>query len=160
MALAIGINFTVEDSKGKSSTTKVHVPTGFTIAAYVNFAQAMGQLIADLSDGTLTNISVSLPLDISGATIRATAALFADVAKKALFMATGAIQGLFARFNVPTYDESHSVNNTDQLDLADVEVAAFVAILEGGAGGANICDLRNNDLTDVLSATEKFRKFN
>lgn len=158
MALAVAINFTIEDAKGKSATTPVHVPTGFTISQYLEFASAMGQVIADLNDGILTSISVSLPLSLSGATLRAAAAIAADVGKKALLVATGAISGLFARFNIPTYDESHSIDNTDEIDMADADVAALVAIIEGGAGGALPSDLRGNDLTDVLSAREIFQE--
>lgn len=159
MGLAVSVNFTVLDGKGKSSVTKVHVPTGFSIAQYGEFAAAMGQLIADICDGELTGVSIGLPLSLSGATIRATAAVAADVAKKCLMVAGSAITGLFARFNIPTYDESHSISGTDALDLADSEVAAVVAIIEGGSG-ASPSDLRGNNLTDVLSARETFRKFN
>jgi len=160
MALAIRVNFTIVDAKGKSATTPVHVPTGFTIAQYLEFASAMGQIIADLSEGVLTGITISVPLSLSGATIRGTAAIAADIAKKALIMATGAISGLFARFNLPSYDESHTLDNTDEIDMSDADVMAYVAILEGGAGGALPCDIRGNDLTDVLSAREIFQKYN
>src|SRR5689334_8505802 len=160
MALAVSVNFTILDAKGKSSITKVHVPTGFLIAQYLEFGAAMGQLIADLSDGILTDISVSIPLSLSGATIRAAAGIAADVAKKVFFQAGSAIAGLFARFNIPTYDEAHTVANTDEVDMADAEIAAFVAIIEGGAGGASPTDRRNNNLTDVLMGRETFQKFN
>lgn len=160
MGLAVQVNFTIEDAKGKSSTTNVYVPASFAIADYIEFGTAMGQIIADLSEGILTSISISLPLSLSGATIRSAAAIAADVAKKALFTAGSAVAGLFARFNIPTYDESHTVDNTDEMDMADADVAAVVAILEGGAGGANPCDLRGNNLTDVLSGREIFQKFN
>jgi len=159
MALAIAVHFTITDAKNKSSTTTVHVPTGFSLAQYLEFGTAMGQIIADLSDGVLTGISVSIPLSLSGATIRAVADIVADIAKKGLLIAGSAIGGLFARFNLPTYDEGHTVANTDEIDMADSDVAAFVAVLEGGAGGASPCDLRGNNLTDVLSAREIFRKF-
>jgi len=160
MALAVAINFTILDAKGKSSTTKIHVPASFAIADYLEFGAAMGQIITDLSDGVLTEFSVSLPLSLSGATIRAAAGLAADVAKKAFFQAGSAIAGLFARFNIPTYDEAHTVASTDEVDMADTEIAAFVAIIEGGAGGASPCDKRGNNLTDVLAARETFLKFN
>lgn len=160
MALAVGFTFTIRDIKGKTSVTRLHVPTGFSAAQYGEFAQAMGQIICDLNDGELIDVSFSVPLSLSGATIRATAGLAADVAKKALLVAGSAIAGLFARFNIPTYDESHNeAPETDAIDMADVEVAALVAILEGGAG-ASPCDMRGNNLTDVLSARETFRKFN
>lgn len=160
MALAVSVNFTITDNKNKSSTTKVHVPTGFSIAQYLEFGAAMGQIIADLSDGVLTSISISIPLSLSGATIRAAATIAADIAKKGLLIATSAITGLFARFNIPTYDEDKTIAGTDEIDMADADIAAFVAILEGGAGGASPTDLRNNDLTDVLSGREIFQRYN
>jgi len=158
--LAIAINFTVRDAKGKSSLTKVHVPTGFTVPDYVEFATAFGQLICDICEGELTDISVSIPLSLSGATIRAAALVTADIAKKALLMAGSAVAGLFARFTIPTYDESHTLPDTDAIDMADAEVAALVAVIETGVGGIAPVDLRDSDLTDVLSAREIFRKFN
>src|SRR5688572_15003575 len=106
MALAVGFTFTIRDIKNKVSVTRLHVPTGFSPAQYGEFAQAMGQIICDLNDGELIDVSFSVPLSLSGATIRATAGLAADVAKKALLTAGSAIAGLFARFNIPTYDES------------------------------------------------------
>jgi hypothetical protein len=160
MALAVSVNFTITDAKGTSSTTFVHIPTGFSIAQYVEFAEAMGQVIADLSEGVLTRITISLPLTLSGATIRSVASNFADIAKKALLTAGSAIGGLFARFNLPTYDETHTIDNTDQLDQADADVAAYIAIIETGGGGAAPCDKRSNNLTTVLTARETFRKFN
>jgi hypothetical protein len=160
MALAISVNFTVRDAKGKSATTKVHVPTGFSIPQYVEFATAFGQLICDLCDGELTDVSISIPLSLSGATIRAAANATADVAKKMLMIARGAIAGLFARFTLPTYDEAHTLTATDAVDMADADVVAMVAILETGVGGITPVDLRDNDLTDVLSARETFLRFN
>jgi len=159
MALAVTVNFTMVDSKGKSSITKVRVPSGFSVSQYTEFAVAMAQVIANLSDGGITNISVGIPLSLSGATIRAVAGLAADVAKKALLQAGSAVAGLFARFTIPTYDEAHSTTGSDEIDQADPDVAALIAIYEAGAGGASPIDLRGNNLTDVTLAREIFRKF-
>lgn len=159
MALAVTINFTIQDAKGKSAVSKVRVPTGFSMTQYVEFAIAMGQIIANISDGALTNISVGVPLSLTGAGIRAAAGDAADIAKKALLVARGAIAGLFARFNIPTYDEAHSTTGSDQINQSDPDVAALIAVYEAGAGGVAPVDLRENDLTDVSLARETFRKF-
>ena len=161
---AASVNFTILDAKGKSSITKIRIPTGFTIAQYASFAVAMGQLIANLSEGAITEMSVSLPLTLSGATIRATAIGIADVAKKALFIVRSSVAGLFAKFFAPTYNEVNTVSGSDQLDAADPDVAAYVAILEGGinVGGQVIDprDLRGQTLDTATEAREIFRKFN
>lgn len=166
MALAVTINFSFLDEKGKSSVTKIRVPSGFSINQYVEFATAMGQLVGNLSDGAITDISISLPINLSGATIRAAAENWADVAKKALFMVSSAVTGLVSKFFFPTYDESNgnTVDGTDQLDVADPEVAAMIGLIENGVNVSGEIiqpiDLRGNDLVNVTQAREIFRKFN
>lgn len=163
MALAATINVTIADAKGKSSITKIRVPNGFTITQYAEAGVALAQLIANLSEGVITEVSVSLPVSLSGATIRAAAMSIADVAKKALFMARSSITGLFGKFFIPTYNEINTVSGSDQLNDADADVAALVAIIENGINVSGVfiqpCDLRGNDLVDVSEAREIFRKF-
>jgi hypothetical protein len=161
---AATVNFTVLDAKGKSSVIKIRVPTGFTIANYASFAVAMGQLITPICEGSITEITVSLPISLSGATIRATALSIADVFKKALFTVRSSVAGLFAKFIAPTYNEANTVTGSDQLDVADPDVAAYVAILEGGINVAGTIidprDLRGQTLDTVTGQREIFRKFN
>lgn len=159
MALAVAVTFSFRDNANKPSHTVIHVPTGFSIAQYGEFAAAMAQLLVDLSDGELTDVSISIPLSLAGATIRAVAGIAADIAEKAKFAAVSAIGGLRAFFNIPTYDEAHNLPESDTVDLADAEVAAWVGIVEGGAG-ASPCDLRGNNLTEVRWGDEKFVNFN
>lgn len=163
MALAVTVNYSFTDAKGKSSSTKIRVPSGFSVAQYTEFAIAMGQLLSNISDGAITEISVGVPIDLSGATIRAVANNVADVAKKALFMMGGAIAGLVSKMFVPTFDESNTTSGSDSIDRADPDVSAFVAILENGVnvGGFNIgpVDMRGNPLDTVTDQREIFRKF-
>jgi hypothetical protein len=160
MARAIDVTFTIRDGKNKTSKTVVHVPTGFSIAQYGEFAVAMGQVIANLLDGEIMDISVSIPINLSGATIRAVAQVTADIAKKVIFGLGSAVAGLFSRQSIPTYDEeNHTLAGSDQLDFADPDVAAYIALLETGSGTAPV-DARNNDITDVTYGREVFRSFN
>lgn len=163
MALAVTVNFTILDSKGKSSVTKVRVPTGFSIPQYGEFAVAMAQLISAISQGSITDVSIGLPLNLSAATIRSVAISTANVAEKALFMVRSVVSGLFGKFFLPTYNDSLSVTGSDDIDQADPDVAAYMAILEDGvntAGGViNPVDLRENDLSSVTEAREIFRRF-
>jgi hypothetical protein len=139
---AVTVNVTVIDGKGKSSISKVRLPTGFSIAQY----------------------SEAAPLNLSAATIRAAALDFADIAKKALFTVRSSVSGLFARFNIPTYAEANTVTGSDEINTADPDIAAFVAILEDGVNVSGTfiqpCDLRENDLAEVTQAREIFRKYN
>lgn len=159
MARAIDVTFTIRDAKNKTSKTVVHVPTGFSIAQYAEFGVAMGQVIADLLDGEIVDISVSMPINLSGATIRAVAQTTADIAKKVVFGLISAVTGLFSKQNIPTYDEAFTIAGTDALDMASTEVAAYVALLETGSGTAPVLS-RGQDVTDVTYGREIFRKFN
>lgn len=163
MALAVTVNYTFTDAKGKSSLAKIRVPTGFSINQYTEFAIAMGQLVADLSDGAITDISVGIPVNLSGATIRASALGIADVAKKALFSLASSVTGLFSKVFVPTYNEANTTTGSDEINAADAEIAAYVAVLEAGitTGGETVqpIDVRGNDIVDVPQMREIFRKF-
>lgn len=156
MALAVTLTFTITDALGKSAITKVRVPTGFSIAQYLEFGTAMGNIIAALANGAITDITIGVPLSLSGATIRAVATSLADVGEKALLMAQSAITGLFARFNIPTYDQSKTVSGSDQVDTTDTDVAAYIAVIESGVSGVAPCDRRANDLVDVISVRQVF----
>jgi hypothetical protein len=160
---AIAIHFTIVDDKNKSSKTTIHVPTGFSLAAYLNFGQAMAQLIANISEGQLTEVSVSYPVDLSGATIRAAALAAADIFKKVFFQAASAVSGLVGKFFIPTYNEVNNVVNSDSVNFADPEVAALVSIIEDGVNVSGEIvqpiDLRGNDLELVTIGREVFRKF-
>ena len=160
---AIKVHFTIIDSKNRTSKTSINVPTGFSIAQYLEFGQSMGQLIAVLCDGQITEISVSYPLSLSGATIRAAAAAAADIFKKVFFQASSAVAGLVSKFFIPTYDEANTVASSDQVNMADAQVAAIVAIIEDGVNVSGEIvqpiDIRGNDLELVTIGREVFRKF-
>ena len=163
MALAVTINVTIADAKGKSSVTKIRVPTGFSLTQYGEAATAFAQLICNLTDGIITEVSVSVPIDLSGATIRAFATSIADVAKKALFVVRSSVAGLYSKFFFPTYNEGNNITGSDQLDIADADVAAMISLIETGVNVSGFIaqpnDIRGNDLTDVAEAREIFRKF-
>lgn len=160
---AVAVHFTIIDEKGKTSKTSVHVPTGFSVAQYTAFAQSMAQLIANIIDGQITEVSVSLPLSLSGATIRAVALAAADIFKKVFFQARSVVAGLVGKFNIPTYDEANTITGSDQVDQSDTEVAALIALIENGANISGEVvqpvDKRGNDLSTVSIARENFRKF-
>jgi hypothetical protein len=160
---AVAIHFTIVDVKNKTSKTTVHVPTGFSIAQYAGFAQAMAQIIALISEGVITEVSVSLPINLSGATIRAAALVGADIFKKLFLQARSSVSGLLGKFFIPTYDEANTLANSDQANQADTEVAALISVIENGVNVSGEVvrpvDLRNNNLVDVSIAREVFRKF-
>lgn len=159
--LATTINVNFRDEKGKTSVTKIRVPSSFTFAQYIEFAQAAAQILSNMSTAQITSVSISVSLDLSSASLRTVATQFSDVFQKALLVARSAISGLFARFNIPTYDEINTLAGSDVLDPVDADVLALVTLLEDGLDDGGIfivpVDARDNDLETVTLAVEKFR---
>lgn len=162
MALAVSVRFDMIDAKSKTSFTKVRVPTGFTISQYIEFAQAMAQLITDMSNCTVTRAGITFGIDISGLGLKVAAAVLADVYEKARFQFNTAVAGFKAFFRLPGYDETKSVTGSDAVDQADPDVAALIAAYEDGivVTGDTISptDSRGNDITAIQFAREVKRK--
>lgn len=163
MALAVSFTFTIQDNKKRPSTTKVRVPNGFSIAQYLEFGQAMAQLIANASNGKVVSASANLTLDLSSATIRSATMITADIFEKAIIVVRSAVTGLYAKFFPPTLNDTYVVDGSGSLDQTQTAVSDYLTILTGGidVGGAVIVaptDKRGNDLVSVKSAEELFRK--
>lgn len=164
MALAVAVQIDFKDSKGKTSFTRVHIPTGFTIAQYVSFAQDLAQAAADITSCIITGVSISFGLDLSGATLTNVQSTLASVTSKALMQFKSAVSGFKARFNIPTYDEDNlTVVGTDQVDIAQTPVATFITGCVSGytLGDASTLapvDKYGNDLTENDIAREIFTK--
>jgi hypothetical protein len=153
MALAVTMQVDFVDSKNKSSSTKIRIPTGLTIDQFVEFAQDALQLIANINICRITGASLNFGLDLSGATLTNVQNVLADIGSKAKMVYNSAVAGLRAVFNIPTFDEDNLVTaGTDQIDIADTDVAAFLTGIEEGydltTGGVMApVDKRDNDLT-------------
>lgn len=162
MALAVTARFDFIDQKGKTSFTKVRIPTGFTFAQYVEFVQDAAQLIADTSVGILTGASFTVSMDLSGSVIKATADILSDVAEKALFQFGSAVSGFFSRLNLPAFNETYIPVGTDAVDTADPDIMDFTATMVDGiaitSGTLQPVTDRGDDLVSVDIAVEQFQK--
>lgn len=161
MALAVSIRFDLVDAKNKASNTTIRVPNGFSIAQYIEFAQAMGQLISDLSQAQITRASFVVGLDLSSATIKASAGAFSDIAHKAYFGFQTAVAGFRSKMRLPTLDETKVNAASDTINQVDVDVAAYMTAMENGiivtGGTISPSDARGNDIVSTDYAREVFR---
>ena len=164
MALAITVRYQFIDDKGKTSSTKVRVPNGFTLSQYVEFVQGMGQFIADISACQITSAGFSVGIDLAGLGLQALPATVADVAQKAYFAFRSAVGGFFKRLRIPTLSETKVNAGTDTLDTVDADVVAFVNAMTNGivttGGTIQPVTERGDDLTTLQEAREVFHKHN
>lgn len=162
MALAVTLNVQVADSKGKTSGTKIRVPTGFSIAQYIEFGQAMLQLIANMQVGVITGASISFGIDLSGLGLKAVANVLSDTAQKGYFSFASAVTGFFKRLRIPTFREDLVAVGSDSVDVTAPEVIAFVTAMENGivvtGGTVSPSTERVQDLVALTDAREVFRR--
>lgn len=163
MSVVASINYTFEDSKGARSTTKVRVPNDFNLDGIIEFAQAVGQALVDLSLARLIKATVCVGIDLSVAVLRATANQLSDIGRKAFFKLRDAASN-FAKFlNIPSLDEPALTGpNSDDLILTALPIATLETAAASGldAGGTNafLTDNRGTRMTELVLAQERFRK--
>jgi hypothetical protein len=159
--MAHQITFTVADEKGDTSTITIPVPDSTALTDLPLMAQALADLLEPMVTGGLVNAFIRIVPTITG--WAAAAAADSDVQEKAEF-ALRTAGGFVKRLNLPTFLESLFNANSKDVNQADADVSAFVTALEDGidltgAGGSGIvqpCDLREEDLTSLLYATENW----
>ncbi len=159
MAYAIVLRFDIRDDSGKTSFTKIRVPTTFSVSQVVEFGQAMAQLIANLSIGEVYRAGITFALDLSGLGLKVAAAAAADIYEKARFQFQTGVTRFRAFFRLPTWDETLTNLGSDTVDTSDVDVAALIAGMENGIaviGPATIqpSDGRGNDIVSLQFAKE------
>jgi hypothetical protein len=150
------------DAKGKPSTTKWRLSSGGTVADYLEYAQAAAQICKDISTAKVTDISVSIGLDLSLASLKTVATTLADWWNKLFIQARDVSTGLITKYFVPTFDEANVSSGSDVANAADTEVIALQTILEDGVddGGIPIYAVNqydgNIDAVDFM--VENFRQ--
>lgn len=156
------VNFTFKDAKGKESFTRIRIPSTFTFAQYKLFGASAAQIMVDMSTAELTEVSISIGIDISGLGLNTVAAQFSDWFNKAYIQAVNGVSGLLGKFNIPTYDDSHNSTGSKTLDPTDTDVIALMTLIEDGVtvGGSLVfpVTVRDEALTTVTIAEEAFRK--
>ena len=157
---AAAIVFVIQDRKGKTSTTKLHFPSGFSLAQYADLADAFGQLLASLSNGVITDIGITLPLDFDYSLVKSVIGSAADIAEKVMLTIRSGVAGLFSFMRIPTYDDVFTIAGTDTPNAVDF--ANLVAIMEDGVdvSGEQVQpqDTRGQDLATVSQMREIFRR--
>lgn len=162
MAFAVVVRFDLLDDKGKTSFTKIRIPTTFSLSQYGEFGTAAAQLIANVSNCKVTGASLTFAIDLSGLGLRTVASVVSDVAEKAAFIFGTAVTSFRAKFRIPTFNEDLVPPGSDAIDLVDVDVAAFVTAMEDGivvtATTISPTDDRLNDVVGVTEAREVKRR--
>lgn len=156
--MAISVVFTISDAKGDQSTFSIPIPSSVLIDDIADFAQALADLIEPLCNGALRDLHFTIPVPF---TPWAAAASISDIQEKARF-AFRTVNGFLKHVSIPTAVESIFAAGSRDVDLADTDVAAFVTAMVDGitvnTHDVEPCDVRDEDLTELESATEAWGK--
>lgn len=162
MAQAISIRIDFIDQKGKESHTKIRVPNGFTIADYVEFAEAVCQLVLNISTARITRASITFNVSLAGLGLKTVASSVSNVAVKLAMRFATAVSGFFAKTLIPSNDEGDEIAGSDNIDQSDTEVAALISAFEDGiavtGGTVTFTNDREHDITAATEVKQQFRR--
>jgi len=159
MAIAYQITYELEDDSGERATFGINIPTTFSLAQYTEFGRAVASLVDPIVSGRISNCGLTISVDLSGLTSNAFTST-SDVEEVAAFQFS-TVDGTKTLVNVPAIDELAVASGTDDLDQADVFVAAFITAMESGVavtgGTVSPCDVAESDINSTVYARENFR---
>lgn len=160
-------NVSIQDGilpKPHTSTVSINFQGGETLAWNADNLQDVSDwllpIIDDMIDGKIVSASWNyVPALVGG--LKADADVNSDVEEGALFM----FQSLYpykTRVRIPTFKESQMLESSKQVDVANTEVAAFIAAMVDGFDivtlDFNPADARGEDVTALISAVDAFQK--
>jgi len=156
MPLAPSIRFKVTDNDDDPANTEIHVQSGDTIAQYATFANAYANAMDDIVLGKIADIATMLiPVDISAITNN-TLNPVSDVEQIGAFQFVDT-NGEPVQVNIPGLLLSTVLGSSDELDTADTDVAAFIALMETGDGTIAPCSVAEADINGTLYARKETR---
>jgi len=159
--LALHVVYTIQDDTGKTSTFRIPFPSNADIGVLQTFAWSTAELVDPLIRGQIVNIGISGSVEFASANVKQAPVTGADVEEGAYF-GFGSDAGYTTGFTVPTWDESFVLPASDEVDLVDADVDAFVDRIIAGqtVGLTNVSpsDSRGSDITEIQTARESFRK--
>jgi len=161
----IAVYFTVEDEKRQASTIEIPIPDTVGLANIPYAVQAIGDLLEPLLQGRIRAAGARVEVDLSEFGWASVAGLNSDVQEGGRFVFR-TVTNFLKSLRIPTFNESKIVSTTDNIDLTDADVSAFVAGMTsgidltgvGGTGTASPCDYRGDDITGIVTAKENFTR--
>lgn len=161
--MAVSILYSINDGKGKSSSTEVNLPSSVTLTNMTLFAAEMAKLINDMITGAITRIGIVISVPLPNG-LRVTPALNSDVEEGGRFQFRTA-GGFFTSNRIPTFSETFVSPGSQEIDTTDPVVAPFVTAMVSGinlvpvGGTATVAptDKREADVVALEFAKEAFQ---
>lgn len=155
MAAVWEVGFTVKDANSASvkntASSKFYLGSGLTAAQAEAEAQAIIELIDDVSDGQIVDVSIALKPDFSGWSLKSSPDALANRWEKAKFIWL-TDEGHYTQFNIPARKKSAVVANSEVIDTTTG--GAVGTLLKSGFLAATTVDSRGEAVVSLSSAKE------
>lgn len=159
MAQPVEATIQYRDHAGKESSSTTYVKSGLTIDQMEEGLRGLAQVVDGVVGTIVNGITFSVSVDISALTSNSTVST-ADVEDIGSFQFVTS-ENRPVNINIPGIDTSLAPLGTDNIDLANSSVAAFVSLMEDGVstpGGTIIpTDINEVDISAVVYARETVR---
>jgi len=156
MAIAPKIVLEIKDEDSDDANTSLHVQSGLTVAQYGTFANDYANAIDDVVVGRVTPLAtMTIPVDISGLTANVVTA-GSNVEQIGAFQFVDA-NGEPVEINIPGILDANVLVGTDDLDLANVAIAAFVTMIETGNGTVIPCSVAESNIDALVYGRKETR---
>ncbi|HEY9658563.1 MAG TPA: hypothetical protein V6C65_08945 [Allocoleopsis sp.] len=158
--MPVNLIYTIEgDTQGEKSTTSLSLFDGNLLDSLQKFAVAFATILNSAIMGKILDAFLVFDVDISGLTGN-TLSDASDVEEVAAFE-FGTAENNRIKLNIPGLQEAKVIADTHELDTADTDVAAIIAMMEDGlavtGGTIEPCDIGEDDIVDTFFAREQFR---
>lgn len=151
------VSFGFHDGENHTSVFKVNLDGTLAVATLDTWSPLFHAILENITHGDVREVRISKLLDVFTA---GSATADSDVELKALFswQPLGTIKKMISR--IPAFRREYILDNSDQIDTAQANVAAFTdAMLSGiDAGGTQVrpLDTEGRTLDGLLYATEDY----
>ncbi len=158
--MPVNLIYTIEgDTQGEKSTTSLTLWDGNLLDSLQKFGVAFATILNNAIMGKILDAFLVFDVDISGLTGN-TLSDASDVEEIGAFE-FGTAENNRIKLNLPGLQEAKVIADTHELDTADSDIAAIIAMMEDGlsvtGGTIEPCDIGGDDIVDTFFAREQFR---
>jgi hypothetical protein len=157
-ARPVRYSLSMQDRDKNRSNASIAFSSTISIADLVTNLAAIEALVAALSDAYIVDGTISI--DLRQTSLPAVPPPeTSDVERKGSFTFTTAVEGSFAKIEIPSISNGLVIDKTNLIDEANPAVAAFIAFMTGGLVGltGNPVNGVGNDIVALANARKIHR---
>jgi len=155
MAIPHAITTIISDASGTQGSTTHFVQNGASLSQLGEIAVQLANVIDDITEGKIEAMKARISADMSALTGN-TALDGSDVGDLGQFQFR-TLSNRPVRVNVPALAEGVVGAGSDDINQANVDVAALISAFEDGLAGILPCNIAQEDIVSTEFARERFK---